>query len=219
VSVLAPADGYRLWAPRYAAETAVSWLEERTVESLRPPVRAGRLLDVGCGTARRLLESGATLAVGVDLTVGMLAQAPRHATIAAADIRALPFADAAFDIVWCRLVIGHVRELDVAYAELGRVCRAGGTVIVTDFHPDAAAAGHRRTFADAAGQSHEIEHHVHDPAAQCRAASAGGLSLIARRDAEVSPMIRGFYERAGRLDAYEAQRGLRLVLALAFSAA
>ena len=218
MSALSPAEAYRLWAPRYAAETAVSRLEDDTVVSLGPAADSARLLDVGCGTARRLRRSGAALAVGVDLTPAMLAQAEGGSPLAAADARALPFAAASFDVVWCRLVIGHLREIDLVYAELGRVCRSGGTVIVTDFHPDAAAAGHRRTFADASGRSREIEHHVHEPLAHHLAAHRAGLELAARRDAEVSPAIRSFYADAGRLDAYEAQRGLRLVLALAFRA-
>lgn len=211
--------GYRLWAPHYAAETAISFLEDRLVAGLRLPLRGRRLLDVGCGPARRLGEAratGASLAVGVDLTLEMLTQAPDRRLLAAADLRALPFAAAAFDVVWCRLVVGHVPALGQAYAELARVCRPGGTVVVTDFHPDAAAAGHRRTFRDAAGEVHELEHHVHAPEAHDAAAMAAGLTLAARRDGAVGAAVRGFYAAARRLDVYDAQRGLRVVLALAF---
>jgi malonyl-CoA O-methyltransferase len=216
VSVLTAADGYRLWAPRYAAETAVSRLEDDVVGDLGIDTEATRLLDVGCGTARRLCHSGAAIGVGVDLSPAMLAEAIGPCTLAAGDARALPFAAGFFDVVWCRLVIGHVAGLHAVYAELGRVCRRGGTVVVTDFHPDAVAAGHRRTFPDRRGISHEIEHHVHDPLAHVIAAGDAGLLLVERRDAEVSPAIRPFYERAGRLADYEAQRGLCLVLALVF---
>jgi malonyl-CoA O-methyltransferase len=216
MTALSPTAGYGLWAPRYTEETATSYLEDRAVRSLPVPRTGGWLLDVGCGTARRLASSDAALAVGVDLTVDMLRCAPARGALAAADVCALPVADASFDRVWCRLVIGHVRALDGAYAELARVCRLGGHVVVTDFHPDAAAAGHRRTFRDGAGLVHEIEHHVHEPMAHGIAARNAGLELVARRDPPVGPPIRAFYSRAGRLDAYESQRGLRLVLALAY---
>ncbi|HEU4630441.1 MAG TPA: class I SAM-dependent methyltransferase [Gemmatimonadaceae bacterium] len=212
-------EGYRLWAPHYAAETAISFLEDRLVARLRLPVAGRSLLDVGCGSARRLAAArvaGAAPAVGVDLTPEMLARALEPQLLAAADVRALPFAAATFDVVWCRLVIGHLAEPTLAYAELGRVCRPGGTVVVTDFHPDAAAAGHRRTFRDATGVVREVEHHVHAPTRHAAAARAAGLAPVARRDGAVGPAVRAFYEAAERLDAYEAQRGLRVVLALAY---
>jgi len=216
MTVLRAADAYHAWAPHYAAETAVSRLEAFTVDALVLPVRCDWLLDVGCGLARRLQGTTATNAVGVDLVPRMLQHATVQVPCAAADVRALPFADASFDMVWCRLVIGHLAELDVAYAELTRVCRRGGTVLVTDFHSAAVAAGHRRTFTDESGSTHEIEHFVHTPEAHAAAARRAGLALAAREDGAVSPPIRSFYEDAGRLHRYEEQLGLPLVLACVY---
>jgi malonyl-CoA O-methyltransferase len=219
VSTLGPAEAYTLWAPRYAAETVISALEYVAVESLNVDVRGRRLLDVGCGIARRLTqahESGVALAVGVDLTPRMLAEARGGELLAAADVRAIPVADETFDVVWCRLVLGHVPDLDAAYAELARVCARGGRVVVTDFHPAAVEVGHRRTFRGDDGVVREIEHHVHTPREHRRAAARAGLTLVHCFDRVVGETVRGFYERAGRLEAYEQQRGLAVVLALAF---
>ena len=44
---------YTLWAPLYE-ETAVSALEDRVVSGLGSDARGAALLDVGCGTGRRL---------------------------------------------------------------------------------------------------------------------------------------------------------------------
>jgi malonyl-CoA O-methyltransferase len=216
VSVLSARDAYRLWAPTYEAETVVSFLEDRLVAAIGTPTTARSLLDVGCGTARRLDATDARSVVGVDLSTEMLVSSTGEHTLVAGDVRALPFAAGSFDVVWCRLVIGHVQELGHAYAELSRVCRDGGDVIVTDFHPDAVAAGHRRTFRDTVGLSHEIEHYVHDATAHDTAARAARLTPTKRSDAFVGPAVRHFYVAADRLDAYEMQTGLRLVLALAF---
>jgi malonyl-CoA O-methyltransferase len=218
VTALPPGDAYTPWAPHSATETVISALDYVAVESLGVDVRSRRLLDVGCGIARRLTqarESGVGLAVGVDLTPRMLAEARAGELLAAGDVRALPIADESFDVVWCRLVLGHLVTLDAAYAELARVCAYGGRVVVTDFHPDAVDAGHRPTFRDDGG-IREIEHHVHTPRAHRRAAARAGLTLVRRFDRAVGETVRGFYERAGRLDAYEQQRGLAVVLALAF---
>jgi malonyl-CoA O-methyltransferase len=219
VTALSPSDAYTLWAPSYSAETAISALEFTAVECLGVDVRGRRLLDVGCGVARRLSqarETGTTLAVGVDLTPRMLAESREDELLAAADVRALPIADGTFDVVWCRLVLGHLPGLDGAYAELARVCARDGHVVVTDFHPDAAADGHRRTFCDESGIVREVEHHVHALRDHRRAAARVGLTLVQRFDRVVGETVRGFYERAGLLDAYEQQRGLAVVLALAF---
>jgi malonyl-CoA O-methyltransferase len=216
VSVLSSREGYRLWAPRYEAETAVSFLEDRLVTTLTAPVTGRRLLDAGCGIGRRMRRASAGLAVGVDAVPEMLQSGDGAEPVAAADLRALPFPAASFDVVWCRLVIGHIRELDATYAELARVCRSGGTVVVSDFHPDAVAAGHRRTFHDADGVTHEIEHWVHDHAAHANSAARARLRRTVQHDGVVGPFIRPFYVAADRLDAYEAQRGLKLVLLLAY---
>ncbi len=217
MTVLAAREGYRLWAPDYERETAVSFLEDTLVAEMTPALGGRRLLDAGCGTGRRLRQgrADAALAVGVDLTPEMLA-AGGEPGVAAADLRALPFPAASFDVVWCRLVIGHLTDAAAAYAELGRVCQPGGTVLVTDFHADAVAAGHRRTFRDAAGTVREVEHHVHPSDEQIAMAAAAGLGLVDQREGRVGPEMRPFYEQADRLAAYEQQVGLRVVLALAF---
>jgi malonyl-CoA O-methyltransferase len=220
MTLLEAARGYALWAPTYSAETAVSALETSVVASFGEALAGRRVLDVGCGVARRLLDArddGASFAVGVDLTTGMLAQASAGLPLAAADARALPVADRTFDVVWCRLVLGHLPSLETAYGELARACAIGGSVVVTDFHPDAAAAGHRRTFRDGGGALRELEHHVHALHDHRAAAGRAGLEFVEHRDGVVCDVIRDFYDRAGRLDVYERQLGLPLVLALRFT--
>jgi malonyl-CoA O-methyltransferase len=222
VTALKVQEGYRLWAPTYAAETAISWLEAQLVDSLTPPLAGKRLLDAGCGTGRRIRETGAYAPVGVDLSPEMLRagsgleENPDGTILAVGDIRALPLPDRAFDVVWCRLVIGHLPDCQPAYAEFARVAAAAARVIVTDFHPDAHAAGHRRTFR-AGGTVHELEHHVHPIQAHVVAAKSVGLALIGIREGRIGPEVLPFYARAGRASLYEAHEGLPVVLALRFA--
>jgi malonyl-CoA O-methyltransferase len=221
VNVLAATEAYRLWAPTYSAETAISHLEDELVSAMTPPLAGLRLLDAGCGTGRRLVDLDAEEAVGVDLCAEMLAAGarrisdmPRVRTITG-DIRALPFAEASFDVAWCRLVIGHTPDCRAVYRELARVVAPGGRVIVSDFHPIAYAAGHRRTFR-AGERVHEIEHHVHDLPTQVGAAADAGLESIAVKEACVGPSVEHFYRSSQLSDRYDEQRGLPVVLALSF---
>lgn len=215
MTVLTAREAYRLWAPTYEGETAISFLENEIVEMLTPPLKGKRLLDAGCGVGRRLTQTDATLAVGIDLSGEMLSAGGVRAA-AVADLRAMPFATAAFDVIWCRLVIGHLAAPDAAYRELARACRPGGHVVVTDFHPEAAEAGHRRSFRDATGVVRAVEHHLHPPESQVEMAAAAGLTFKRREDGRVGPSVRRFYDQAGRLATYRDQLGLGVVLALAF---
>jgi len=223
VTPLPTRDGYRLWAPTYGAENPTTALDEAAARALTPPLAGQVLLDAGCGTGWRLPAPGATgprRTVGIDLVPEMLRSGKGRTPklrLAAADLGALPFADRLFDVVWCRLAIGYVSELDRAYKELARVTRRGGCVIVTDFHPVLARAGDVRSFRDAQGTVHVIEHHVHEPLDHQRAAARAGLSFDARLDLVVGPSVRGFYEAAGKLDRYERQLGLPVVLALRYT--
>lgn len=221
MTLLAPREAYRLWAPAYENENAISHLEQGLVASLGPSPRGLRLLDAGCGTGRRLAWTGAACATGVDLCPEMLAEGRRNPALAEVelvegDVRALPLPDGVFDLVWCRLVIGHVTELGAAYAELARVAAPGAAVIVTDFHAAAHAAGHRRTFRNG-GEVHEVAHHVHAAEAQIEAANRANLTLRAQSEGAIGPEVRGYYEAAGRPALYPEHCGLPVVLALAFT--
>ena len=219
--VLSPKEAYRLWAPTYADETAVSFLEAELAADLTPPLEGLRLLDAGCGTGRRLKGTGAALAVGADLSPEMLGagigrdhREPGLQTLVA-DVRELPLPAAGFDVIWCRLVIGHLPELAGVYGELARVADADARLIVTDFHPAAYAAGHRRTFRRGT-EVHQIEHHVHELAAHRKAAAAAGWRLLEVHEALIGPAVLPFYERAGRTALYREHQGLPVVLGLAF---
>lgn len=221
MTLLAPREAYRRWAPVYEAENAITHLEQAEVAALGPSPVGRHLLDAGCGTGRRLAWSGAARATGVDLSPEMLAQgrgnpALTEVELIEGDLRALPLPDRAFDLVWCRLAIGHLAELEAAYAELARVAAPGATVIVTDFHVAAHAAGHRRTFR-VDGEVIEVAHFPHPAETQVAAARCAGLTPRARSQAVIGPEVRRYYEAAGRLALYREHCGLPAVLALAFT--
>jgi malonyl-CoA O-methyltransferase len=223
VNPLEPRAAYARWAASYDAENAVSSLDALGLGFLSPSVKRAALLDAGCGTGRRLVFAGENRprrAAGVDLVYEMLAAGRRDParprTTAQADVRALPFSSAVFDLVWCRLVAGHVDHLGPLYGELARVLAPGGRAVVTDFHPAAARAGHTRTFRDGTGAPGAVAHAVHEPPAHEAAARDAGLQFDARVDLCIGDEVKPFYESAGALDRLATDRGLPLVLAFRF---
>jgi ArsR family transcriptional regulator len=104
-----------------------------------------RVADVGTGTGALLPVLAATAAevVAIDHSAAMLARARRRCRDAGyssvafhqADVLALPFADGVFDAVFCSMVLHHVATPLAALAELARITRPGGAVVLIDFTP------------------------------------------------------------------------------------
>jgi malonyl-CoA O-methyltransferase len=211
ISKLDTREAYCLWASTYASETATSFLDEELAQKMLRGLPQTRLLDAGCGIGRRIADLPG--AVGIDASPEMLAAGGAR-NVVTGDVRAMPFASDSFEMVWCRLVLGHLPDPSRAYREFARVCMPGGYVFVTDFHPDAAVAGHQRTFTDKAGTVHQVEHYVHSNHAHL--AELAGLSLVAHRDGAVGPSIRGFYIRGIGMKAFKRDTGLKLVAAFLF---
>lgn len=104
-----------------------------------------RVLDLAAGTGVSTAElalSGA-YAVGADFSLGMLRAGRRvrpTVSLTAADALALPFADGVFDAVTISFGLRNIVDPDAALAELARVTRPGGRLVVCEFsHPTTAA--------------------------------------------------------------------------------
>lgn len=108
-------------------------------EFLLAHVQPGRrVLDLGCGDgafAADLVKGGAEV-VAADVSREALRRAGARLGAAAelvalAEGAALPFAEDAFDLVWAGEVLEHVADVAGLLAELRRVLRWGGTLLVT----------------------------------------------------------------------------------------
>jgi len=86
----------------------------------------GRLLDIGCGNKpyRRFL-TGVEQYVGVDLPW------PGSCADVYGDGTRLPFVDSTFDTVLCNQVLEHVSEPHELLAEIARVLKPGGVLMLT----------------------------------------------------------------------------------------
>lgn len=204
-------EAYRLWASMYDEETLLCHLDDELARAMLHGLQQTRLLDAGCGAGNRIRDIPGAL--GIDLSPEMIA-AGGLLNVVAEDIREMPFASGQFDMVWCRLVLGYLHDPLPAYREFCRVCMPGGHVFVTDFHPDATLAGHRRTFNDQAGVAHQVKSYQHTNNAEL--ALQAGLELVATRNGAVGPPVRDFYVHGIGRKAYIRDFGLNLVKAYLF---
>jgi ubiquinone/menaquinone biosynthesis C-methylase UbiE len=104
---------------------------------------APAVLDLGCGTGINLLEVARVLGDcsrlnGIDLAPGMIAEARRKAAEAGVpavfevgDAERLAFEDGSFDLVVCNSVYHWFADRPGAVAEMSRVLRPGGQVLVS----------------------------------------------------------------------------------------
>jgi len=94
-------------------------------------------LAAGTGTSSRVFTAAGARCVACDFSLGMLQVGARRPAsglrFVAGDALALPFADAAFDAVTISFGLRNVADTGQALAELLRVTRPGGRLVVCEF--------------------------------------------------------------------------------------
>jgi ubiquinone/menaquinone biosynthesis C-methylase UbiE len=216
---LSPLEGYRLWSRTWETDpSAIVALESRFLAPWISELRGKVLIDLSCGAGRWLTHArrqGAAV-FGADICREMLTQASQKAglpgRLAMADTRAAPFADRCADVAICALSLGHISPIEPAVAELARIVRPGGTLVISDFHPQAIVRGWRRTFRSN-GELFEIESHPYSKDRLLECASADGLVLQEMLEPCFGEPEKKIFERAGKQDLFEQVRGIPAVLA------
>ena len=189
-------------APTYAggyegdSSAAHSFVVRRSrVYELLAGRRGGVLLDIGCGpgiTVADLTARGFEF-YGVDISAPMIAECVRvfgrvptaHFSVGA--IERLEFPDGFFDAVIALGVVEYVEDDDVAIAEMKRVLKPGGTMIITlpnrqspfRFWQRTGYAGVRRLLRAMTGKrgAPEIDHREYAEADYCARLKAHDLAV------------------------------------------
>lgn len=129
---------YTLIAPFYDAAIDRATRAARRASLAQLPAAPGRVLVNGVGTGLDLpLLPRQHAYVGLDLTAAMLRRAlPRADRLdfmaVQGDAHALPFADASFDHAVLHLILAVVPNPNACLAEVARIVRPGGSVLVFD---------------------------------------------------------------------------------------
>jgi ubiquinone/menaquinone biosynthesis C-methylase UbiE len=121
------------------ADERAAWLAD-WVRRFVEPRGDERALDAGTGTGALAFALAPLVreVVGVDLVPELLAEARRrvesspNVEFVEGDITALPFEPVSFDLVATTSTIHHIQRPELVVAELVRVTRPGGTIVVAD---------------------------------------------------------------------------------------
>lgn len=133
---------YRRWAPVYDGTFGRITTAGRRMAVDYVNARGGDVLEVGVGTGLSLGDYGANVSVtGIDFSDDMLARArdkvraqglSHVASLRQMDARTLDFPDASFDTVVAMYLVSVVPEPERVVAEMARVCRPGGEVVIVN---------------------------------------------------------------------------------------
>src|SRR5947199_6545096 len=99
-----------------------------------PLLRPACVLDAGCGSGRtlqELVDYGEVSGIELNADAAAIARARGLGEVREGRLEELPWDDATFDLVTCLDVIEHVPDDAAALAEIRRVCRPGGWLLVT----------------------------------------------------------------------------------------
>ncbi|HEY7387519.1 MAG TPA: class I SAM-dependent methyltransferase [Bryobacteraceae bacterium] len=100
-----------------------------------------RVADVGCGKGRfaRIVKDRHPSAsvVALDLAEAMLTRVPKGIERVAGSMTALPLATGSFDAAYATESLEHAVDIPAAIAELARIVRRGGRIVVIDKNAEA----------------------------------------------------------------------------------
>jgi malonyl-CoA O-methyltransferase len=209
-------EAYDHWAPSYPPQphNPLMRAEQRAMLEQWPGVSGARALDLACGTGRYsrvLAATGAAEITSLDFSPEMLrrSSSPRRVR---GDMARLPFASSVFDSVISGLAVGHAANLSKWMNEVARVLAPGGSLLYSDFHPDAAATGMTRSFVDDEQRRHSVSHFPHALKDHRQAAHSAGLCIEALRELRVGYELRESF--TGSALFYRRWHGLAVVLVI-----
>ncbi|MDQ1409992.1 MAG: hypothetical protein QOJ41_1727 [Acidobacteriaceae bacterium] len=221
-SCLTPAEGYRLWASTYDDEcNPMLSLERRILEPLLPSLAGLDVIDLGCGTGRwlnTLKDKKARTLLGVDFSPEMLRVAQSKlgsaSNIECVNCEDLALQNSSADLILCNFVLSYVAGAANLLQITAPALRPGGSLFITDIHPETATALNWRRGLKVQQEFHEIRTHhrtIRDVIGLCEKAHLQVALLIEQPFGEEERLV---FERNGKLEYFARIRELPAIYVL-----
>jgi len=223
-TILPAQEAYTLWAPTYDhTPNPLLALEERVLAPVMDSFASRDIVDLGCGTGRWLerLESLPPRSLtGIDSSQAMLAQARgkclNSTALMHASCAATPLPDLSADSVLASFLLSYIPHLPTFADEIARILRPGGSLIVSDLHPDALTYGWRRTFRSA-GNLFEIATFPYTFLDLIAAMYAAGLRLEQVEEPCFGEQEAVIFRETGKLASFHQVQSLPIIYWARFS--
>jgi ubiquinone/menaquinone biosynthesis C-methylase UbiE len=131
-------DEFAGWYERERGQGYHKLIDDLEVGLVQRYGTGARVLEAGCGTGLILdrVSRFAGESYGFDLSAGMLGKArERGLNVVQASVTHVPFPTNSFDVVYSFKVLAHVEPIQKAIAELARVTRPGGHLLLEFYNP------------------------------------------------------------------------------------
>jgi cytosine/adenosine deaminase-related metal-dependent hydrolase/SAM-dependent methyltransferase len=215
-SCLSPAEGYRLWATTYDDEpNPMLSLEQRILEPLLPSLLDKDVVDLGCGTGRwlkALQGAGARSLLGVDFSPEMLGHAKSKlagaANLVCAACASVSLKPNSADVILANFVLSYVEDVAHLLETASRALRPGGSMFITDIHPETARVLNWRRGGQGQREFHEIRTHqrtLDQIIALCEQANLSATVVLEPRFGDPERLI---FEKNGKQEYFHRIKGL-----------
>jgi cytosine/adenosine deaminase-related metal-dependent hydrolase/ubiquinone/menaquinone biosynthesis C-methylase UbiE len=208
---LSAAEGYRAWASSYDRDlNPMLALEKRFLETLLPPVAGLDVVDLGCGTGRWLeifQDMWPRSLLGVDSSGEMLEVARGKLGGAArferADCAGVSFESFSADLILCNFVLSYIDDAGAFLAKVRKMLRGGGSVFITDVHPETSSRLNWRRGVRVEDEFREIQTFYRSLEAVVALCESANFSVNVCLEPRFGEVEREIFRAAGKHEYFE----------------
>ena len=189
-------EGYARWAETYdLVLNPLIAAEGPRAQAIFNEVPMRTAIDVGAGTGRHtiVLARRGVAVTAVGPSPEMLAVAREKAARAGLEIdfrtgsldHRLPEGDDQYDFLVCALTLSHIPDIDHAVRECARVVRTGGSILISDIHPDVANGLGWTAKLRSPGATYNLQFAGHTRSDYINSITAAGCSITSLEEVPV----------------------------------
>lgn len=181
------------------------------------------IADIGCGTGRhwaKIYDKKPSQLIGYDVSDGMLhilkQKFPHAETHKLLTNQLRELENSSCDILISTLALAHINDLEEAFREWNRVLKDDGSLLITDYHPEALAKGGNRTFIHH-GKQVSIKNYVHPLKELFTIAQQLNFEISHLTEKKIDDAMRHYYEEQNALHVFERFKGTPIIYGVIFT--